>query len=104
MPKLAVHYRIQAKPGLGDKIVAAYKDYGMFEIFDGEPGTEQYVLIQSNDDPDVLWCHEIFTTYDQYEEHRLDARGGPFVPALMEMVEKSEALTGTPRLASGVSI
>ena len=104
MSKVVVHYRIQAKPGLGDQIVAAYRDYGMFEIFDGEPGTEQYVIVQSLDDPDVIWCHELFTSYELFEQHRLDAKGGPFVPALQEMVLKSEALTGTPRLASGVAI
>src|SRR5688500_2732624 len=104
MNKLAVHYRMVAKPGRGDDIIAAYEDAGMFAIFDREPGTEQYLLSRSLDDPDVLWCHELFTSREAFDEHRQTALADRFVPALRELLVSSEAMVGTPVKATGIAI
>jgi len=103
MDKVMVHYKMVAKPGCGGDVVAAFED-SMFERFEAEPGTEHYVLCRSVDDPDVLWCSELFTSRAAFDEHRTVAQIGQFVPKLRELLVSSEATIGTPVKASGVQI
>jgi quinol monooxygenase YgiN len=102
MPKLVVHYRMVAKPGRGADVIATYE--GMMPIFEREPGTEQYLLTQSLDDPDVLWAHELFSSREAFDEHRESALADRFVPALRDLLVSTEALMGTPVKAAGVAI
>jgi quinol monooxygenase YgiN len=101
--KVTVLYKMVAKPGRGDDVVAAFND-DVFATFEAEPGTEQYVLSQSLDNPDVLWCSEIFTDHDAFEAHRATARNGTFAPALQDLLESAEAIQGTPVKATGVEL
>jgi quinol monooxygenase YgiN len=103
MEKMTVLYKMQAKPGRGDDVVAAYDD-AVFATFEAEPGTEQYVLHRSLDDPDVLWCTEIFSSQSAFEEHRAAARSGPFPAALRELLVSAEAILGVPVKAVGVAL
>jgi quinol monooxygenase YgiN len=103
MAKVMVHHRMVAKPGRGDEVLALFAD-DVFARFDEEPGTEQYILSRSLDDPDVFWCHEIFASDEAFHEHRNAALGERFVPAIKELLVASESLLGTPLKASGVAL
>ncbi len=76
----------------------------MFATFEAEPGTEQYILSRSLDDPDVLWCTELFSSQADFDEHKATARRGSFVPKLQELLVSTEAIIGTPLKASGVAL
>lgn len=102
MDKLTVLYRMVAKPGRGDDVVAAYD--GLFAAFDEEPGTEHYILSRSVDDPDVLWCSELFSSRAAFDEHRATALAGPFVSELKELLLSTESIISTPVKATGVEL
>jgi quinol monooxygenase YgiN len=100
--KVTVLYKVVAKPGRGDDVVALYEEW--WATFEAEPGTEQYVLNRSLDDSDVLWCTEMFTNRAVLEEHRAAARNSPYVSKLQELVDSAESFIGTPLKAIGVAL
>jgi quinol monooxygenase YgiN len=101
--KVMVIYKMVAHPGRGDDLAAAFDDDAIAAIAE-ERGTEMYVVSRSAEDPDVLWCTELFANQAAFDEHRTNDTAKRLGPTLAEIVAARDVLIGTPLRGCGVSV
>ena len=68
MPKTAVHVKLNATPGKGAELLAAFEDLYHGPL-DAEPGTELHIIHRSKDDPDVITFYELYSDEDAFQAH-----------------------------------
>ncbi len=68
MSKVALHFKVTAKPGKGDEVVAVLGE--MFNgAVDAEPGTLTYVMHRQKDNPDVIVFYEMYADDAAFAAH-----------------------------------
>ena len=67
MGKVSVIATIKVKEGRGNDVIAAFASGA--ELLHTEPGTEQYVLHQNQNDPNTFYVTELYTDQAALDAH-----------------------------------
>lgn len=66
---VGVTYRIPVVEGGRDSAIEALEEYSRRICADPDPLARMVRVAPDDDDPDVVWLHQVFWDFDAYEDH-----------------------------------
>lgn len=93
--------RVTAKPGERHRLVEILLESG--KLFDDDPACQLYLVGEANDDPNVVWVVDVWTTQEAHEKALKAPAMRPFVERAMPLLEgMPEQIEIRPRGGKGL--
>lgn len=100
MPHVAIATRVTVKEGKAGEYLAAFGP--LLEQAEAEPGTLQYAVNRSADDPNVFWTTELYQDQDAFAAHSSSEVHAAATPVFTELIAASDFIIGETVLAKGL--
>ena len=91
MSEIVIFSRLQAQPGRGAELTAAFDDLN--DAVAGEPGTITFTMHVARDDPDALLFYEVYADGDALTAHRESDAVRAVVPRLDGLLANHPEIT-----------
>jgi quinol monooxygenase YgiN len=83
--EFALLNRLTAKPGQRDRVVEILVESG--KLFDANPACRLYLVAESEDDPNLIWVADLWTSEQEHAEALKMPEMRPFVEESMPLLE-----------------
>lgn len=83
--EFALLNRLTAKPGQRDRVVEILLESG--KLFDDNRACRLYLVAESQDDPNLIWVSDLWTSEEEHAEALKAPEMRPFVDECMPLLE-----------------